>query len=256
MRFRPGILAKFVLLIAIPTILFMPAALFAQKVNAKNTGHINIAEKTDELLAGRRCPCQCNHYLPGGNKEPACFGCSAAKAEIAYVMESLEAGRDPRKIIVDIVSPIIIDVFSDYTNPNIAKVWKLAKKVSKELGQTRVVMRPPCLTNDAVFAAQLVECARLNGKFGAFQDALINHRGPWDKDTLFEIAAGHGMKKSLLKPLFNKIDLKMQISKDRQHARERNIKAFPKITVNRLKVDATEDVLNAAVKKILLEGSI
>ncbi|MFQ5714656.1 MAG: hypothetical protein ACE5GU_11560 [Candidatus Scalinduaceae bacterium] len=59
----------------------------------------------EEILAGRHCPCQCGRYLPGSSLSPACFGCSVGKAEITYVLESLEAGKKPAEIIMDLSSP-------------------------------------------------------------------------------------------------------------------------------------------------------
>jgi hypothetical protein len=79
-------------------------------------------ELADEILASRKCPCQCNNYLPGSSNLPACFGCSAGKAEISYVLESLESGKETGEIVLNLDSPIIIDIFADYTNPNISKV--------------------------------------------------------------------------------------------------------------------------------------
>ena len=105
-----------------------------------------IIELIDEILANRKCPCQCGNYLPNSPNLPACFGCSAGKAEISYVLESLESGKETDEILLNLDSPIIIDIFADYTNPNISKVWNLAKTVSSELHQRRVVLRPPGLT--------------------------------------------------------------------------------------------------------------
>ena len=116
-------------------------------------------------------------------KSAACFGCSAGKAEINFVMRSLKSGRETSEILMDLNSPIIIDVFADYTNKDIAKVWKLVKAVSRKLNQNRVVLRTPGLTPEARRAVQVAEYARLNGNFSMVQDALIKHNGPWDWST-------------------------------------------------------------------------
>ncbi|MFQ5963982.1 MAG: hypothetical protein ACE5KZ_06840 [Candidatus Scalinduaceae bacterium] len=117
----------------------------SQKSNTETT-KTDLKEITvtaNKILDNRRCPCQCGRYLPGSSKSPACFGCSVGKAEITYVLESLKAGRKPHEIILDLNSPVIIDVFADYTNKNISNVWKLVKIVSKDLHQERIVLRTP-----------------------------------------------------------------------------------------------------------------
>ncbi len=122
-----------------------------------------IIELVEEILANRKCPCQCGKYLPNSPNLPACFGCSAGKAEISYVLESLESGKETDEILLNLDSPIIIDIFADYTNANIPKVWKLAKTVSSELHQRRVVLRPPGLTVVAQRAIKIAEYARFKG---------------------------------------------------------------------------------------------
>ena len=59
-----------------------------QKCEAEETiQQDEIIELVEEILTNRKCPCQCGKYLPGSPNLPACFGCSAGKAEISYVLE-------------------------------------------------------------------------------------------------------------------------------------------------------------------------
>ena len=213
-------------------------------------------ESADEILANRKCPCQCNNYLPGSSNLPACFGCSAGKAEISYVLESLESGKETGEIVLNLDSPIIIDIFADYTNPNISKVWKLAKTVSSELHQRRVVLRPPGLTVEAQRAIKIAEYARFNGKFSIIQEALINHNGPWDWRTLINLVAQYDQVPQNINEYINSIEIEQQIAKDQQHAKERGIESYPTITINNIIVPGTDTAIRQAIEKILLEHSI
>jgi hypothetical protein len=213
-------------------------------------------ELADEILAERKCPCQCGKYLPGSSTLPACFGCSAGKAEISYVLESLESGMKTTDIMMNLDSPIIIDVFADYTNPNISKVWKLAKTVSYELHQRRVVLRTPGLTKEAQRAIKIAEYARFRGNFSIIQEALINHNGPWEWRTLINLVAKYDQIPQQINVYINSIEIDQQIGKDQQHAKERGIESYPTITINNIIVPDTDTAIRQAIEKILLEHSI
>ncbi len=215
-----------------------------------------IVKMAEEILAGRHCPCQCGRYLPGSSLPPACFGCSVGKAEITYVLESLEAGKKPTEIIMDLSSPVIIDVFADYTNENISKVWKLAKRVSSELHKIRVVLRTPGLTAEARRAIKLAECARLIGHCTVIQETLINHQGPWDWVTLIKLTEHHGMDSEKIRACVDGINIDAQINKDQQHAEERGIRTYPTVTINRHITANSEQAIRNAIEKVLLEQSI
>ncbi|MDR4506104.1 MAG: thioredoxin domain-containing protein [Candidatus Scalindua sp.] len=215
-----------------------------------------IMKMADEILAERSCPCRCGRFLPGSLNSPACFGCSAGKNEISYVLESLEAGKKPHEIIMDLNSPIIIDVFADYTDPHLPQIWQMVKKVSKELHQFRVILRAPGLTREALRALKLVESARLDGKYSIIQETLINHQGPWNWDTLIQLAARNGQTQKQTQASINLFDVDAQIAKDRQHARERGIGMFPAITINAQITPNTAQAIYRKIGEILRKESI
>jgi hypothetical protein len=215
-----------------------------------------ITEKADKIFTNRHCPCQCNRYLPGSTKSPACFGCSAGKAEIDFVMESIKSGRETSEILMDLNSPIIIDVFADYTNKDIAKVWKLVKAVSRKLNQNRVVLRTPGLTPEARRAVQVAEYARLNGNFSMVQDALIKHNGPWDWSTLIALITNQNQSPDRIQEYVPVISIITQIAKDQQHAKERGVDVFPTTTINNQITLNTENAIRQTIKNILLIHSI
>lgn len=209
-----------------------------------------------EILADRKCPCQCGNYLPGSSTLPACFGCSVGKAEISYVLDDINSGAEIIEIMMNLNSPIIIDIFADYTNVNISKVWKLAKAVSNELHQRRVVLRPPGLTREAQRAIIIAEYARLRGNFSIIQEALINHNGPWDWPALLNLVGRYDHIPKQINKYIGSIRIGQQIAKDQQHAMERGVKSFPTITINNIIVPDTEIAIRQAIEKILLEHSI
>jgi len=215
-----------------------------------------IIELVEEILANRKCPCQCGKYLPNSPNLPACFGCSAGKAEISYVLESLESGKNSDEILLNLDSPIIVDIFADYTNPNTPKLWKLAKTVSTELHQRRVVLRPPGLTMEAQRAIKIAEYARFIGKFSIIQEALINHNGPWEWRTLIDLVAKYDQIPKKINDFINSITIDQQIAKDQQHAMERGVDSYPTITINNVIVPDTDTAIRQTIEKILLEHSI
>jgi hypothetical protein len=231
---------------------------FHQECEAESTktDQKEINKIAEEILAGRHCPCQCGRYLPGSSLSPACFGCSVGLAEITYVLENLEAGRKSSEIIMDLSSPVIIDIFADYTDSNISIVWHMAKRVSSELHKLRVVLRTPGLTVEARRAIKLAECARLSGKFSVIQESLINHQGPWDWDTLIKLTEHYGLDPEQIRECADRIHIDAQIAKDQQHAEERGIETYPTITLNRQITANSEQAIRKAIKKILLEQSI
>ncbi len=215
-----------------------------------------IIELIEKILANRKCPCQCGKYLPNSPNLPACFGCSAGKAEISYVLEGLESGKETDEILLNLDSPIIIDIFADYTNPNTSKLWNLAKTVASELHQRRVVLRPPGLTKESQRAIKIAEYARFKGKFSIIQEALINHNGPWDWRTLIDLVAKHDQIPKKINDYINSITIDQQIAKDQQHAMERGVDSYPTITINNVIVPATDTAIRQTIEKILLEHSI
>ncbi|MFQ5963981.1 MAG: DsbA family protein [Candidatus Scalinduaceae bacterium] len=105
-------------------------------------------------------------------------------------------------------------------------------------------------------AIKVAECARLNGKFSVIQEALINHQGLWDRDTLLQLAAKYGQDPKQTRTYLDQIDVEAQIVKDQQHAKERGIKVYPAITVNRQITANTDHAIRQIIEKILLEHSI
>ena len=228
-----------------------------QKCEAEETiQQDEIIGLAEEILANHKCPCQCGKYLPKSPNLPACFGCSAGKAEISYVLESLESGKKTDEILLNLDSPIIIDIFADYTNPNTSKLWNLAKTVSTELHQRRVVLRPPGLTVVAQRAIKIAEYARFKGKFSIIQEALINHNGPWDWRTLIDLVAKYDQIPKKINDYINSIKIDQQIAKDQQHAMERGVDSYPTITINNVIVPDTDSAIRQTIEKILLEHSI
>ncbi len=209
-----------------------------------------------DLSNDRRCPCQCNHYLPGSDNSPACFGCSVGKAEITYIKESLKAGKKPRDIVIDLTSPIIVNIFSDYTNDDIPDVWKLANDVSNGLGHLRIVLRAPGLTDESRRAIKLAEYARKKGKFREIQNTLINHQGPWDIDTLCGLMSEHGLDKEEILLNFEKVKIEAQVRKDQHHAIENSIQKFPTIVINRQITANSKEAIHQAIQNTLLKNSI
>jgi protein-disulfide isomerase len=172
------------------------------------------------------------------------------------VLESLESGKKTDEILLNLDSPIIIDIFADYTNPNTSKLWNLAKTVSTELHQRRVVLRPPGLTVVAQRAIKIAEYARFKGKFSIIQEALINHNGPWDWRTLIDLVAKYDQIPKKINDYINSIEIDQQIAKDQQHAMERGVDSYPTITINNVIVPNTDSAIRQTIEKILLEHSI
>ncbi len=226
-----------------------------------DSGQPTVAAKSAEaiaqsILAERFCPCGCGNFLPGSTKSPACFGCSVGKAEISRVRERLAAGLIPEDIIKELNERVLVDVFSDYTEDGLAEIWNRAKRVSGEYNQHRVVFRPLGATEDARRAIKLVECARADGMFNILHEALIEHPGPWDEETLIGLAGERGLARDKIAECLKRVDIAAQMAKDRQHAKALNTKNFPAVSVNRKLLPADEGALRKAIRKFLIQGTI
>ena len=196
-----------------------------------------------------RCPCGCGNYLPESSKRPACFGCSVGKAELDYIAEGLAAGRSPKQLLLELARPVLVDVFADYTDPELPETWIRAKRVAAELHQHRVVLRAPARSPEARRAVALAECARGSGAFFHVQEALIQHRGPWDNTALLEIARAAGLER-LRASCLDSRDVTAQIAKDRDHLAERGITSLPAVSVNRAVVPNTDTAIRRAIRQM------
>lgn len=202
------------------------------------------------------CPCGCGNNLPGSVNSPVCFGCSVGKSEIARLEEGLATGHARAELMIQMQEVIIIDVFSDYSDPKLRDTWNRALRVAAETGQHRVVLRTPGRTEIARRAVAAAECARLQGRFAEMQRTLIDHRGPWDVATLADMAASIGMDRDEMMTCIMSVDIHPQIQKDRQHAINRSIQRYPTITINLEMVDHQEEVLLRTIRKLLSKGSL
>lgn len=219
---------------------------------------LNSAENAEALrmIDNFGCPCGCGRNLPGSSKEPACFGCSVGKAEVSFIAEGLASGLDRLGLIARLSSPVLIDVFADYTDPELPHVWRMSKRVAEEWGQHRVVLRTPGKSRRARRAIRVAECARSAGAFFRVQQALVDHQGPWDSETLVALAAEHGLEPALVRLCLEKMNVRQQIAKDREHAELRGIRSYPALSLNGEKISAGESSLDRAVERILKEESL
>lgn len=214
------------------------------------------ADKANDILADRGCPCGCGRYLPGSNHAPACFGCSVGKTEISRVSEGLRDGRQPAEIILELGESGLIDVFADYTDKDLPEVWGMARRTAAGLGQHRVTLRTPGHSDDARRAIRLAECARDGGRFFAVQQSLVDHDGPWDVETLLRLADGHGLDTNVVRKCLEKKRIRAQVDKDNQHAQWFGIRRYPGLAVNRQAIDATPAALRKAILQLIEDESI
>ena len=118
----------------------------------------------------------------------SCFGCSVGKAEVTFIRESLASGRSLSEILIALRELVLVEVFADYTDPRLSEIWQRARRVARDLGQHRVVLRAPGFGENARRALAMAECARGSGQFTRVQSALIAHPGPWDEASVTEVA--------------------------------------------------------------------
>ncbi len=102
----------------------------------------------------------------------------------------------------------------------------------------------------------LVECARARRRFTPVQRALIAHPGPWDDETLLQIAVREGLELEETRKCLDEIDVTAQIAKDREHAAHRGAQSFPAVSVNWRVVPITDVAIRDAIRKVLLEDGV
>lgn len=213
-------------------------------------------EAAEKILRNRHCPCGCGSYLPGSRNEPACFGCSVGKAEISRVLEALVAGRSQGDIAMELNETVLVNVFADYTNPDLLEIWQRAVRVAGEFRQHRVVLRTPGRTEDARRAIKLAECARAGHKFSQVQQALMRHLGPWDQETLIELAKREGLNPKNVRKCLGQHDISAQIAKDKEHAKRFGAQRLPAISVNQQLIPTTVEAIRRAIRQTLEDGTI
>lgn len=208
-----------------------------------------------KVISNHLCPCGCGALLPGGSRPGTCFGCSVGKAEVARLKEGLAEGRSRANLLLELQEPVLIDVFADYSDRNLAGIWQRALRLAEEFNQHHVILRTPGRSQGARLAIRLAECARQQGAFGRTQEALIHHKGPWDQETLLLLAADQGLTVERLRTCFVRLDVEPQIRKDREHAADRQIERYPTITINRQVVSNEESALREALRRVIEKGS-
>ncbi len=216
---------------------------------------ISREDRLHEIISNHTCPCGCGSALPGGDRAPACFGCSVAKAEVSFIRESIAKGRSTIDIVMALGEPALIEIFADYTDPQLGATWKRAERIASEFDQHRVVLRTHGETVEARRALELAECARQFHRFSPVHNALVEHTGPWDREALLSLAEEQGLARDATQQCLGSVDVADQIAKDRQHAKERRISRFPRVSVNRTLVVDAEEAIRAAVRKAVLERS-
>ncbi len=209
-----------------------------------------------ELIDEGRCHCGCGRSLPSSRKGLACFGCSVGKAEVSFILESLLAGRSGNAILLDLQQPILVEVFGDYDDLELPEIWRRAQRIAEEFRQHRVVLRSPAHSEHATAAMRLVECGRSQGHFAELQGLAIEHAGPWERADLLRLGAAAELDGKLLAECLERIDVRAQLRRDREHVRLRRISPLPGVTVNRVRIRAAESEIRSAIRKALLEGSI
>ena len=157
---------------------------------------------------------------------------------------------------MDLNDPVLIEVFADYTNPELPETWKRVQGIAAEFGNHRVVLRSTAETTSARHAVQLAECARIPNRFSRVQGALIEHPGPWELDPLLDLASEKGLDRNATRSCFDEIDVTNQIDKDRQHARERSIPSFPAVSIDREMVSDTVPAIRLAIRRAMVEKSL
>jgi hypothetical protein len=198
------------------------------------------------------CPCGCGSQLPGSSGGQACFGCSVGKAEISRLQEGLVRGLSQAALLVAMESDVMVDVFADYSDRNLPRVWAMVCEAAEEAQVGRVVLRTPGRTRDDRRAVALVECARDQETFSRMQERLVKHMGPWDEATLLKVAAEEGLDTALAFDCLQLKDVQPQVLKDRQHATQRGFDRFPAVSVNRKTVRASESALRDALREAVV----
>jgi 2-hydroxychromene-2-carboxylate isomerase len=208
------------------------------------------------IINDRKCPCQCGNYLPGSKKQPACFGCSVGKADVSRVIEGLIAGRDPVAIMFELDETILVNVFADYTDAGLAPIWERTVEVANASDVHRVVLRSTGQTKDARRAIRLAECAREQSQFLHVHELLIDHAGPWDRDTLIDLAESAGLDRAAVEDRLSKIKIQQMLGKNRQHSEQRRLGTGPTVTINREVVPSDREGLRKAIRAALMDGRI
>jgi hypothetical protein len=232
------------------------ALLLLASCRAGSEDHETSGEALRKLLAQHTCPCGCGSRLPGGGKDPECFGCSVGKSEASFIREELAAGRRPIDIAMDLNDSALIEIFADYTDAQLPDTWSRTQRAAAELQQHRVVLRAPGVSAEARRALQLAECARMANRYWQIRDALIEHSGPWGAEALLALGAAAGLDRNATRHCLDEIEVGAQLDKDRQHAEQRGIRSFPTISIDRTAVEDTDRAIRRAIRQSMLEKSL
>jgi hypothetical protein len=220
----------------------------------------------DRLIAQGTCPCGCGNALPDSGRAGACFGCSVGKAEVTFIRESLARGLTLGEVLVAMRESVVVEVFADYDDARLPEVWRRVRRAADELGQHRVVLRTPGQSANGRRALAVAECARGSGRFGALQSALIEHSGSFASADVLDLASEALRDRAVrgtdhwtpeaMRACSESVDLAAQLERDRQHAKQRGMRTFPAVAVDRQPIPDTLDAMREAIRAALRKGSV
>ena len=110
--------------VAVATALVVAGAVWGTRLGADarpGSGRLTAGQ----LIAAGDCRCGCGNALPGSPREPACFGCSVGRAEVSFIEESLARGMAPREVLLALQQPVLVEVFGNYTDPELPRALRL-----------------------------------------------------------------------------------------------------------------------------------
>lgn len=145
-------------------------------------------------------------------------------------------------------APVTLIEFGDYQCPFCARFFseteEQIRKQYIETGKVKMVYKDYAfLGPESVAAAQAAECAKDQGKYWVYHDALYNEEivdnqensGNLTTDRLKEIAVENGLNKSQFDPCFDSKKYESEVNGDYDEAQTLGVQATPTIFINNQK---------------------
>jgi protein-disulfide isomerase len=130
--------------------------------------------------------------------------------------------------------------FADYSCPSCARVFEALQRLEKERGLEIEFKNLP-LTHihpDAMIAAEVAECARLQGKLAPMQQLLFTNREKLDASRVLQLAREAGLDIDRFKRDMTEGAALARIQSDIEEARALDIRGTPCVYVDGKKFNA------------------
>lgn len=178
------------------------------------------------------------------NAEEQMKAAAAEKGKRAIADRKADLERDPASPVWgNADGDVTLVEFFDYRCPYCKQVVPSVKALLAEDKQLRIVLKEfPVLGKESVAASRAALAAQRQGKYDAFHEALMSHRGQLTEDAVMRIAGSVGLDAEKLAADMSRPEIEAQLRKNYELAQALEIRGTPAFIIGGELIPGAVDV--------------